>query len=58
MQKINSDNPYNLKINNVLTIIVCENSNSFNTGIWCNGSTTVFGAVWTGSNPVIPTSNN
>ena len=40
------------------TITVCENSNSFNTGIWCNGNTTVFGAVIIGSNPIIPTNIN
>lgn len=24
-------------------------------GVWCNGNTTVFGAVFLGSNPGIPT---
>ena len=40
------------------TITVCENNNSFDTGIWCNGNTTVFGAVIIGSNPIIPTNIN
>lgn len=37
------------------TIMVCENSDSFYIGTWCNGNTTVFGAVITGSIPVVPT---
>ena len=35
--------------------MVRENSNSFDTGVWCNGNTTVFGAVIIGSNPITPT---
>ena len=37
--------------------MVRENSNSFytNLGAWCNGNTTVFGAVIPGSSPGVPT---
>ena len=35
--------------------MVRENSNSFNTGVWCNGNTTGFGSVIIGSNPITPT---
>ena len=37
--------------------MVCENSNTIpiNAGVWCNGNTTVFGAVIIGSNPITPT---
>ncbi len=28
-----------------------------NTGLWCNGNTTVFGAVFLGSSPSRPTKN-
>lgn len=38
-----------------ITIMVRENSNSFHIGAWCNGNTTVFGAVIIGSNPIVPT---
>lgn len=34
--------------------MVRENSNSF-IGAWCNGNTTVFGAVVPGSSPGVPT---
>lgn len=37
------------------TIIACESSNSFKTGLWCIGSTTEFGSVSRGSNPRSPT---
>ena len=38
--------------------MVRENSNSIHTGAWCNGNTTVFGAVIIGSNPIVPTTIN
>ena len=42
-------------IDEAITIMVRENSNSFDIGVWCNGNTTVFGAVIIGSNPITPT---
>ena len=35
--------------------MVRENSNSFDTGVWCNGNTPLFGGGIIGSNPVTPT---
>ena len=36
--------------------IFCKIKNT-NFGLWCNGNTTVFGAVVLGSNPGSPTKN-
>ena len=37
------------------TITVCENSNSFGIGVWCNGNTSLFGGGIIGSSPITPT---
>ena len=42
----------------LLTITVCENSNSFYAGAWCNGSTRDFGSLNMSSNLVVPTTIN
>ena len=42
-------------IDEAIIIMVRENNNSFDIGAWCNGNTTVFGAVIIGSNPITPT---
>ena len=39
-----------------VSITVCENSNTFILGVWCNGNTTGFGPVIMSSNLVAPTS--
>lgn len=41
-----------------VTIIVRENSNSFDIGAWCSGNTEDFGSSIRGSSPLTPTNTN